>query len=201
MAVKLRLGVLASGGGSNLQAVIDATKAGRLTAIPCIVISNNSGAFALTRAQNAGIPTFHLSTKTHPDPDELDKVMLQTLLDHGVDIVVLAGYMKKLGHRTLRHYKGRIINVHPALLPKHGGYGMYGRYVHESVLASGDTITGVTIHLVEEEYDTGPILAQCEVPVHNDDTVETLAERVLQQEHRLYVETLQKICEGSIELP
>lgn len=201
MADKLRLGVLASGGGSNLQAIIDASQTGRLTAIPCVVISNNSGAFALTRAQNAGIPTFHLSTKTHPDPNELDTAMLQVLLDYAVDLVVLAGYMKRLGPKTLRHYKGRIINIHPALLPKHGGYGMYGRHVHESVLASGDTVTGVTIHLVEEEYDTGPILAQREVPVHPDDTVETLTERVLQQEHTLYVETLQKICEGSIELP
>ena len=123
MAGKLRLGVLASGGGSNLQAIIDASQTGRLTAIPCVVISNNSGAFALPRAQNAGIPTFHLSTKTHPDPNELDTAMLQVLLDYAVDLVVLAGYMKRLGPKTLRHYKGRIINIHPALLPEYGGYG------------------------------------------------------------------------------
>jgi phosphoribosylglycinamide formyltransferase-1 len=118
-----------------------------------------------------------------------------------VDTVILAGYMKKLGPATLGAYRGRILNIHPALLPKHGGQGMYGRRVHEAVLAAGETVTGVTVHVVDEQYDHGPILAQREVTVLPGDTVDSLAARVLAQEHRLYAETLQQISDGRIPLP
>lgn len=184
-----------------MQAVIDACKVGQLQAVPCVVISNNSKAEALARATREGIPHRHLSAVTHPSAEHLDAAILQTLVTHGAEIVVLAGYMRKLGHQTLAHYRGHIINIHPALLPKFGGEGMYGAYVHEAVLAAGETETGVTIHLVDAEYDQGAILAQSRVPVLPGDTVATLAQRVLEREHRFLVETLKQIVAGTIVLP
>jgi phosphoribosylglycinamide formyltransferase 1 len=112
--------------------------------------------------------------------------------------LLLVGYMKKLGPKTLQEYRGRIINIHPSLLPKYGGYGMYGKHVHEAVLRNRETETGVTIHLVDEEYDTGEIMNQASVPVHEDDTLESLSERVLEQEHSLLVETLIKLSNKDI---
>ncbi|MCJ7491545.1 MAG: phosphoribosylglycinamide formyltransferase [Dehalococcoidia bacterium] len=196
----LRLGFLASHGGSNMQAIIDACKDGRLDAEPAVVISNNSESTALERARREGIPNYHLSSATHRDPAELDAAILRTLEEHGVDLVILAGYMKLLGPRTLARYRGRILNIHPALLPKFGGKGLYGKKVHEAVLAAGERVTGVTIHLVDERYDAGPIVAQSEVPVLEGDTVDSLAARVLEREHQLFAETLQKIAVGEIDL-
>ena len=196
----LRLGFLSSHGGSNMQAIIDACKDGRLGASVCVVISNNSGSSALERARREGVPNYHMSGKTHPSAEELDRGMLEVLAKHRVNLVILAGYMKLLGPRTLRHYRGRILNIHPALLPKFGGKGMYGSAVHKAVLAADETMTGVTIHLVDQEYDRGAILAQSEVRVEADDTVESLSERVLRREHEFYVETLQRIERGEIEL-
>jgi folate-dependent phosphoribosylglycinamide formyltransferase PurN len=123
----LHLGFLASHGGSNMQAIINACKEGRLDARPCVVISNNSESMALQRAKNEGIPAYHLSLQTHPDPAVLDRAILEVLRRRGVDTVILAGYMKKLGPHTLQAYRGRILNIHPALLPMFGGQGMYGR--------------------------------------------------------------------------
>jgi len=197
---KLRLGFLASHGGSNMQAIIDACKDGRLDGEPAVVISNNSESTALERARRESIPHYHLSSATHPDPAELDAAILRTLEEHGVDLVILAGYMKLLGPETLTRYRGRILNIHPALLPKFGGKGLYGKKVHEAVLAAGELVTGVTIHLVDERYDAGPIVAQSEVPVLEGDTVDSLAARVLEREHQLFAETLQKIGEGKIDL-
>ena len=197
----MNLGFLASHNGSNMQSVIDACKTGRLKAVPAIVISNNSDSGALARAEREGIPHLHLSTKTHPDAEALDAAILQVLRDHDVELVVLAGYMRKVGTQTLRHYTDRIINIHPALLPKFGGQGMFGLHVHQAVLAAGETETGVTIHLVNDEYDRGQILGQRKVAVLPTDTVETLAARVLETEHAFLVETLQKIIHGEISLP
>jgi phosphoribosylglycinamide formyltransferase-1 len=194
------LGFLASHGGSNMQAIIDACREGRLCADPRVVISNNSTSMALQRARRAGIPAYHLSAVTHPDREVLDREILRVLRAHGVDLVVLAGYMKKLGPHTLAAYPRRIVNIHPALLPRFGGEGMYGKLVHQAVLAAGVQTTGVTIHVVDDDYDRGRILAQHEVPVLAGDTPDSLAERVLKVEHRLYVETLQKICMGEIAL-
>jgi phosphoribosylglycinamide formyltransferase-1 len=195
----LHLGFLASHGGSNMQAIIDACKSGRLDAKPCVVISNNSDSMALQRAKKEGIPHYHISSVTHPGTQE-DEEIHRVLKRHGVDTVVLAGYMKMVGPITLQAYRGRILNIHPALLPKFGGKAMYGKRVHEAVLAAGETMTGVTIHIVDEGYDTGPIIAQCQVPVLPGDTADSLAERVLKHEHVLYAETLQKIAEGRIVL-
>ncbi|MDD5529445.1 MAG: phosphoribosylglycinamide formyltransferase [bacterium] len=196
----LNLGFFASHGGTNMQAIIDACKKGQLNAKPCVVISNNSDSIALQRAEKEGIPFYHLSSKTHPDFTELDRVILDVLKKHNVNLVILAGYMKKLGIKTLEAYKGKILNIHPALLPKFGGKGMYGKYVHEAVLAAGENITGVTVHIVNEEYDSGHIVNQCQMPVHENDTVDTLSARVLEREHEFFVETLQKISEGKIKL-
>jgi phosphoribosylglycinamide formyltransferase 1 len=197
----MNIGFLASHGGSNMQAIIDACKSGKLKATPAVVISNNSDSGAITRAKTEGIPYYYLSGKTHPGPGELDEAILNAFLRHQVDIVVLAGYMKKLGPKTLAHFRGRILNIHPALLPKFGGEGMYGIHVHEAVIAAGEKESGVTIHFVDEQYDTGKILAQTRVPVMPGDTPETLAARVLEQEHILYAETLQRIVTGEIPFP
>jgi len=196
----LQLGFLASHGGSNMQAIIDACKAGRLDAEPRVAISNNSDSRALQRARNEGIPCYHISALIHPGSLE-DEEILRVLRRHGVDTVILAGYMKRLGPMTLAAYRGRILNIHPALLPKFGGEGMYGKRVHTAVLAAGEQVTGATVHIVDEEYDAGPIVNQVQVPVLEGDTVDSLAERVLGHEHALYVETLRKICDGTIVLP
>lgn len=197
----MKIGFLASHHGSNMQAVIDACKTGQLQAASCVVISNNSKAEALARAKREGLPYRHLSAITHPVPEDLDAAILQTLVSYQAEIVLLAGYMRKLGPRTLAHYSGRILNIHPALLPKFGGEGMYGAHVHAAVLAAGETETGVTIHLVDGEYDHGTILAQSHVPVYQGDMVATLAQRVLAREHSFLVETLQHIMTGNLVLP
>jgi phosphoribosylglycinamide formyltransferase-1 len=184
-----------------MQAIIDACKAGRLDAVPSVVISNNSRSGAMRRAAREGIPRHHLSSHTHPDPDALDRAICDVLEKHRVELVVLAGYMRKLGPRTLARFRGRIVNIHPALLPQFGGKGMYGLRVHAAVLAAGVKETGVTVHLVSQEYDQGPILAQRRVPVDSQDGVESLAARVLECEHALYPETLQRIASGEIALP
>jgi phosphoribosylglycinamide formyltransferase 1 len=194
------LGFFASHRGTNMQAVIDACNSGYLDAKPCVVISNNSESEALARARREGIPGYHFSSQTLPDPAQLQQAILSALQQHQTDLVVLAGYMKRLGEKTLSAYQGRVINIHPALLPKYGGEGMYGAYVHAAVIAAGDQETGVTIHLVDREYDHGSIVAQCRLPVLKGDTAVTLAERVLEREHTFLVETLKRIIEGEIVL-
>lgn len=192
----MRLGFLASHDGSNVQAIIDACRDGRIDGEPRVLISNNSGARALERARAAGIDALHISAKTHDDPDV---AICDALESRGVELVVLAGYMRKLGPRTLGRFP--VVNVHPALLPRHGGRGMYGRAVHEAVLASGDAVTGATVHLVDDQYDHGPVVAQREIAVEPGDTVESLSARVLKLEHELYVETIGRIASGEIRLP
>ena len=196
-----RLGFLASSRGSNMQAIIDACKAGLLPAQPVVIISNNSGSGALARARSEGIAGIHLGGSVYPDPEELDRKIADTLREYGVELVILAGYMKKIGKHVLAAYPGRILNIHPALLPKYGGQGMYGMRVHEAVIANGDSESGVTIHVVDGQYDRGPILAQKKVAVAATDTAESLSRKVLAAEHQLYVETLGRILAGDIKLP
>ncbi|MCL2285403.1 MAG: phosphoribosylglycinamide formyltransferase [Firmicutes bacterium] len=186
----INIAVFASGGGSDLQAIIDGCKAGKINAAVGVVISNNSKSMALQRARDEGIPAFHFSGKTVEDPQELEQAILNTLLTHKTDIIFLAGYMKKVGQTILHTYRNRIYNIHPALLPKYGGKGMFGINVHKAVIDAGEDETGITIHRVDPEYDTGEIIAQCTVPVEKDDTPETLAARVLAREHTFLVETL-----------
>jgi len=195
----MRLGILASHEGTTLQAVLDAVADGRLPARVAVVVSNNRESGALHRARAAGVPAVHLSSVTHPDPDELDRAIVTTLTNARADAVLLAGYMKKLGPGVLREYDGRIVNTHPALLPKFGGKGMYGDRVHEAVLAAREPETGVSIHLVDAEYDTGPVLAQCRVPVLPGDSVATLAARVQAREREFLVEVLAEIAAGELK--
>jgi len=184
------IAVFASHGGSNLQAVINAIKSGVLNTRVAVVISNNSGAFALERARREGIPSYHISERVCRNADE---TIHKVLCEHQADIVFLAGYLKKIGASVLKVYEGSIYNIHPSLLPKFGGKGMHGLNVHEAVLKSGDAVTGVTIHRVTAEYDDGDIISQRVVPVLPGDTPQTLAARVLEAEHILIVETLRAI--------
>ena len=197
---KLHLGFLASHGGSNVQAIIDACKSGMLYAEPCCIISNNSKSYVLERAEKEGIPHYHVSSTTYPTQEEIDNAIIELFGKHNVDTVVLAGYMKKIGDKLLNHFQGRVLNIHPALLPKFGGKGMYGKFVHEAVIKSGEKFSGPTIHLVDNKYDNGRILSQNKIPVLPDDTIDSLASRVLKQEHIIYAETLQKIATGEIIL-
>jgi phosphoribosylglycinamide formyltransferase 1 len=196
----INIGFLASHQGSNMQAIITACKAGVLDAKPAVVISNNSKSLALLKAKQEEIPCYHLSTQTHPVPEELDSAILNALVLYKVDLVVLAGYDRKLGIQTLTYYKDKVINIHPSLLPKYGGTGMYGILVHQAVLATGEKETGVSVHLADKDYDRGPIIAQTQVTVMPGDTAEILAERVLEREHSFFVETIGKIISGEIDL-
>lgn len=196
----LRLGVLASHGGSNLQAIMDACREGRLRARVCAVISNNSGALALERARRAGVAAYHLSGATHPSSALLDAAICECLERHGVELVLLAGYMRLLGKGVLARYGGRILNSHPALLPRFGGKGMYGGNVHRAVLAAGERVTGVTIHQVDALYDHGAVVAQCEVAALEGDTAAALEERVKRRERRFWVETLSRVACGEIAI-
>ncbi|MBV26538.1 MAG: phosphoribosylglycinamide formyltransferase [Gammaproteobacteria bacterium] len=188
----MRLAVLASHGGSTLQALIDACADGAIDAEVALVVSNNSQAGAMARAQTAGIPTQHISAKTHGDEAGADRAVVDALQHAAVDWVLLLGYMKKMGPNILHEYQGKIINTHPALLPDFGGKGFYGRKVHEAVQASGVRESGATLHLVGSEYDSGPILAQVRVPILPEDDVDAIEQRVKQAEKGLLVDTLRR---------
>ena len=186
-----RIAVFASHGGSNLQAIINGCNEGKINAKVAVVISNNPDAYALKRAKKAGISGCCMNKKTYGK--SLHEETLGLLTRHNVDIVFLAGYLKKLPENVLQEYKDRIFNIHPSLLPKYGGKGMYGLNVHKAVLDAGEKESGATIHKVVGEYDTGEIISQKKVPVLDGDTPETLAKRVLAAEHELVVETLSQI--------
>jgi phosphoribosylglycinamide formyltransferase-1 len=196
----MNIGILASGKGSTLQAVINAVRSKEIIGQVQVVICNKEDAQALHIAKKAGITTCCISEKTHPAPEDRDAAMLDALTLNNVELVLLAGYLKKVGPVTLRGYQGRIINTHPALLPKFGGKGMYGINVHRAVLAAGETESGVSVHIIDGEYDTGPVIAQCRVPVKPKDTPETLSERVHKRELRFVVETLSDIASGKLRL-
>jgi phosphoribosylglycinamide formyltransferase-1 len=184
-----------------MQAVIDNIEAGRLDARVVLVVSNNSDSGALARARRHRLPSVHLSGHTHHDPAELDRALRDALVAAQAELVLLAGYMKRIGPLTLAAFRGRILNIHPALLPRHGGLGMYGLRPHQAVIAAGDTESGATVHLVTAEYDQGPALRQRRVPVLPGDSPETLQQRVLAEEHRIYSEVLADIIAGKIPLP
>jgi formyltetrahydrofolate-dependent phosphoribosylglycinamide formyltransferase len=177
----VRVAVLASGGGTNLQALLDALRDAPLPlARVTRVITNRPDAGAVERGRKSGVPTTVLR-----DPNDAAELLAALGESPGADLVVLAGYLRLVPPAVVARFRWRMINIHPALLPAHGGPGMYGRRVHEAVLASGATESGVTVHYVDEQYDRGPIIAQARVPVHPGDTADTLAARVLDAEHRL----------------
>ncbi|MBQ5950821.1 MAG: phosphoribosylglycinamide formyltransferase [Lachnospiraceae bacterium] len=178
----LRIVVLVSGGGTNLQALIDGVKNGtvRNTQIAA-VISNNAGAYALTRAQNAGIEALCISPKDYPDREAFHEALLAKLAEIAPDLIVLAGYLVNIPPQMVEAYRGRIINVHPSLIPSFCGKGYYGLKVHEAALARGVKVTGATVHIVDEGTDTGRILMQKAVEVREGDTPEVLQRRVMEQ--------------------
>jgi len=197
----LRIGVLGSGRGSNFAAIMRALSDGVIpNAQVCVVVSNNSSAGILELARSHGLPAVHLSHKQFADEDQFVQALLALLTTHRVNLVVLAGYMKRLHPAVIDAFRNRIVNIHPALLPKFGGPGMYGHHVHEAVIASGERISGATVHLVDEEYDHGKILLQQTITLSGEETPASLAEKVLRIEHQLYPEALRQIAEGHISL-
>lgn len=186
---KKRLAVLASGSGSNLQAIIGAIKNKNLeNAEISTVISNKENAFALERAKNNNIDCIFLDPKSFPTNEDFDKKIVEILKDKKIDLVILAGYLKILTNSFINAFENRIINIHPSLLPAFGGKGMYGKKVHEEVIKSKVKESGCTVHYVTLGIDEGPIICQKKIPVLPNDTVDTLASRVLEEEHNLIVE-------------
>lgn len=196
----MNIAVFASHGGSDLQAIIAGCKSNKINANVVCVISNNGDSMALQRAEKESIPSYHLSAKKCGDEELLATELLKVLSNHSVDMIFLAGYMRMLHVSVLKEYNNRIFNIHPALLPKFGGKGMFGMNVHNAVIAAGEKETGVTIHRVSAEYDSGEIVAQTSVPVEESDTAEILAARVLEREHTFLVEVISDICENKIKL-
>ena len=191
-----KLGILVSGRGSNMNAIIDACERGYLLANVEIVISDNPDAEALIIAKERKISTIHFDTPVCKNLRLLDTSIYEVLRNYEVDFVLLAGYMKMIGPLVLSAFEGKILNIHPSLLPKYGGQGMYGINVHRAVIDAGEKKSGATIHLVNSDYDKGKILGQKSVIVDKDETPDSLAKKVLKIEHSLYVETLKKIIEG-----
>lgn len=192
--MRARIAVLASGGGSNLQAILDhfAMLGERAHGEVALVASDRADARALERGWARVIPSFALRTKRNPDGALLDEL----LAAHDIDLVALAGYLRLVPESVVRRYEGRIVNVHPALLPAFGGKGMFGHHVHEAVVAAGVTVTGVTVHYVDEEFDRGTIIAQWPVPVLAGDDADAVAARVLRVEHLLYPRVLDAVAGG-----
>ncbi len=196
----MRIAVFASGGGSNLQAILDAVAAGTLDAEVALVVSDREGAGALDRAERAGLPSVVLRPADFGDGEAFGAALLEALSRERASFVALAGYLKQIPAAVVRAFRGRMLNIHPSLLPAFGGPGFYGRRVHEAALAHGVRWSGATVHLVDEEYDTGPIVLQEPVPVREGDTPATLAARVLEAEHRLYPEALRLFAAGRVRL-
>jgi phosphoribosylglycinamide formyltransferase-1 len=196
----MNIAVFASGRGSNLMAILKAIEEGKLKARVVVVISNNSSAGALEIARSKGIDALHISRRQFSSDREYADKILSELRKRNVELIVLAGYMKKIPAEVVSEYRNRILNIHPALLPFFGGQGMYGINVHKAVIESGVKITGVTVHIVDEEYDHGPIVLQRAVEVKDDDTPETLAERVLKVEHEVYPEAIRLFVEGKVNV-
>jgi phosphoribosylglycinamide formyltransferase 1 len=194
--VALNLGVLVSGNGTNLQAILDAVARGALDARVRCVISNKGDAAALKRATLAGVPALFISHKTHPTREAFDEAVLLALREHGVEWVVLAGFMRVLTPGFLRAWGGRVVNVHPALLPSFPGVNAV-----EQALAHGVKVTGCTVHFVDEGVDSGPIIAQRAVAVHEGDDEASLASRIHQAEHELFVSVLADIAAGRVAPP
>jgi phosphoribosylglycinamide formyltransferase-1 len=186
----LNICVLASGRGSNLNSIVKSQKNGKFLSKIALVISNNSNSNALNIARANQIPAVHLSMKLFPDYNKYTEAFINHLVKYKVDFIVLAGYMKLLPIEIVRKYKNRIINIHPALLPSFGGKGMYGMNVHSAVINYGVKYSGATVHIVNDEYDSGPIVLQKTVRVKDDDTPETLQKKILKQEHKILPEAI-----------
>lgn len=192
---KLKLGVLASGSGTNLQSIIDACEAGKLDARVCVVVSDREDAKALDRARNHDIPAFSVNRKSFGSKKEFETAILEKLEEHGTELVCLAGYMRIVGSTLLEPYAGHMINIHPALLPSFPG--LEGQ---RQAWEYGVKVSGCTVHFVDDKMDHGPIIGQIAVEVKEDDTAETLQKRILEQEHKLYPKCIQLIVEGKVRI-
>jgi phosphoribosylglycinamide formyltransferase-1 len=195
MAKLLRVGVLASGGGTNLQTIIDRCQDGTLAAEIAIVISNNPDAGALDRADRAGVATLCINHRLFPDREEFDHAVVRALQDAQVDLVVLAGFMRIITPTFIAAYPEKIINIHPALLPSFPGL-----HVQQKAIDYGARFSGCTVHFVDGGVDTGPIIIQAVVPILPDDSADALAARILEQEHRIYPRAIQLIAEGRVRV-
>jgi len=198
--IRIAIMVSGQGRGTNMQAIIDACASGKINGEVVLVIGVKDDAPAMERARSAGVKTLTISPKDYATAEEYDNATFQALADHRVDLICLAGYMRVLGAKIVEHWRNRIMNVHPALIPSFCGKGMYGHHVHEAVIERGVKYTGVTVHFVDEDYDTGPIILQTVVPVEDDDTPETLAARVLKQEHQTYTDAIALFADGKLEV-
>lgn len=199
MAIRIAILVSGHSRGSNMQALIDACQRGEVDGQVVLVIGTRSEAPALQRAAQAGVATRVISPRSLSE-DEYAARLLNALEGTKVDLVCLAGYMRLLPGPVVQAYAGRVMNIHPALLPLFGGKGMYGEHVHQAVLESGMKVSGCTVHFVDEHYDTGPIIVQRCVAVEDDDTCEKLAARVLVQEHQAYVQAVKLFAEGRLRI-
>ena len=196
--MSVRIAVLCSGGGTNLQALIDAQEAGQIDGEIVLVLSNASKAYALERARKHSIEAKFISKKQAGSDEAFNDAILAELRRVGAELVVLAGYLPIVGAQVVRAYEHRIINIHPALIPAFCGPGMYGHHVHEAVLAYGAKISGATTHFVDEQVDHGGVIMQASVPVLEGDTPDTLAARVLTVEHRILPESVRLFCAGKL---
>jgi formyltetrahydrofolate-dependent phosphoribosylglycinamide formyltransferase len=183
-----------------MQAIIDACNDGRIDGEVAVVIGVREDAPAIGCAQAAGAKTVVLNPKEFSSVDDYDAAVFQTLQSNEVDLICLAGYMRMLGQKTVETYRNRIMNTHAAVIPMFCGKGMYGMHVHEAAIARGVKASGCTVHFVDEEYDAGPIILQTVVPVEDDDTPETLAARILVEEHKAYVRAIQLFADGRLEV-
>lgn len=199
MSIRIAILVSGHGRGSNMAAIIDACQRGEIDGLVVLVIGTRSEAPALQRAAEKGVLTRVISPRNLSE-EEYAQRLLHALNEAQVDLVCLAGYMRLLPLPVVQAYAGRVMNIHPALLPLFGGKGMYGEHVHRAVLESGMKVSGCTVHFVDEHYDTGPIIVQRCVPVEEDDTWETLAARVLVQEHQAYVQAVKLFAEGRLRI-
>lgn len=191
----INLGVLVSGSGTNLQAIIDSIEAGGLDAKIKIVLSNNANAYAVERAKKHRIPTFIITDSHFQTREDCDRHLVEILKSHSVDLVVLAGFMRLLTPVLIKSFPMRIINIHPALLP-----AFPGLHAHKKAVEYGVKFSGCTVHFVDEGVDTGPIIIQAVVPVLDNDTEETLARRILEEEHRIYPQAIRLFSQGRIEI-
>ncbi|MCY3594432.1 MAG: phosphoribosylglycinamide formyltransferase [Bacteroidetes bacterium] len=192
----LRVAVFASGGGSNFQALVERARRYRVVLLVC----NRPQAGVLDRAKELGIPSHILSPRIFGSETSYVDAVLDLLHKENVDLIALAGYLSKVPSRIIGAFRGRILNIHPALLPRFGGKGFYGSRVHKAVLEAKEAFSGATVHFVDEEYDTGPILLQKKIPVYADDTADSLAARVLSVEHRLFPEAIHLIAQGRVQI-
>ncbi|MDR0401624.1 MAG: phosphoribosylglycinamide formyltransferase [Endomicrobium sp.] len=197
MIVK-RICVFASGNGSNLQSIVNSTNHGVLKGLASVVlvISDNNNAYALERAKKENIRSICIEDKKFENDKFFNDVILDELYNMSIDIICLAGYLKLINKKIIKKYRGRILNVHPSLLPKFGGKGMYGNYVHEAVVKSGEHISGATVHIVDENYDTGEIILQKKIKIFKNDTSNDVSKKVLGIEHRIYPKAIKKIIKN-----